>query len=133
LDECGGPFNANSAHPFEILPVNNFLEILLILLIPFLLLTHSDDSQEIPGRDGFIYNYDDAFIVFLGVMYWSDIMAIPCAEAGVNGSIWKARVSSGLAARFFLLSAQQLFLWRCEHNARLINAIGGMSRCCLFC
>jgi len=57
----GGFFNANSAHPFENPnPLTNFVEILLILLILFLLLTHSTLHRQYQAGVGFIYNDNDA-------------------------------------------------------------------------
>jgi len=61
-DERRWFFNANSAHPFENpTPLTNFMEILLILLIPFSLTYTFGASQAIQAGMGFIYNNNDAF------------------------------------------------------------------------
>jgi K+-transporting ATPase ATPase A chain len=85
----GGFFNANSAHPFENpTPLTNFLEILLILLIPFSL-TYTFGRFTGNTRQGWALftTMMILFIVFLGVMYWSEYSGNPLVqELGVNGS-----------------------------------------------
>ncbi|MFZ2071811.1 MAG: potassium-transporting ATPase subunit KdpA [Halobacteriota archaeon] len=84
----GGFFNANSAHPFENpTPVTNFLEILLILLIPFAL-TYTFGRFAGNTRQGWALYATMMllFIVFLGVMYWSEYSGNPhVQELGVSG------------------------------------------------
>jgi K+-transporting ATPase ATPase A chain len=84
----GGFFNANSAHPFENpTPLTNFLEILLILLIPFSL-TYTFGRFAGNTRQGWaLYaTIMMLFIVFLGVMYWSEYNGNRLVQPGVNGS-----------------------------------------------
>ena len=85
----GGFFNANSAHPFENpTPLTNFLEILLILLIPFSL-TYTFGRFTGNTRQGWaLYaTIMMLFIIFLGVMYWSEYNGNPIVQKlGVNGS-----------------------------------------------
>jgi K+-transporting ATPase ATPase A chain len=85
----GGFFNANSAHPFENpTPFTNFLEILLILLIPFAL-TYTFGRFAGNTRQGWaLYaTMMMLFVVFLGVMYWSEYTGNPFVQKlGVSGS-----------------------------------------------
>ncbi len=85
----GGFFNANSAHPFENpTPLTNFVEILLILIIPFSL-TYTFGRFTGNTRQGWaLYaTIMMLFIVFLGVMYWSAYNGNPLVQKlGVNGS-----------------------------------------------
>ncbi len=85
----GGFFNANSAHPFENpTPLTNFVEILLILLIPFSL-TYTFGRFAGNTRQGWALfaAMMMLFILFLGVMYWSEYNGNPLVQKlGVNGS-----------------------------------------------
>jgi K+-transporting ATPase ATPase A chain len=84
----GGFFNANSAHPFENpTPFTNFLEILLILFIPFAL-TYTFGRFVRNTRQGWALcaTMMMLFIVFLGVMYWSEYTGNPLVQKlGVSG------------------------------------------------
>lgn len=84
----GGFFNANSAHPFENpTPLTNFLEILLILLIPFSL-TYTFGRFSGNTRQGWaLYaTMMMLFILFLGTMYWSEYNGNPLVKKlGVSG------------------------------------------------
>jgi K+-transporting ATPase ATPase A chain len=90
----GGPFNANSAHPFENPnPLTNFLEILLILIIPFSL-TYTFGRFAGNTRQGWALfaAMMMLFIVFLGVMYWSEHSGNPLVQKlGVNGSYMEGK------------------------------------------
>ncbi len=90
----GGFFNANSAHPFENpTPFTNFLEILLILLIPFSL-TYTFGRFAGNTRQGWALftTMMMLFIVFLGVMYWSEYNGNPLVQKlGVNGSYMEGK------------------------------------------
>jgi K+-transporting ATPase ATPase A chain len=89
----GGFFNANSAHPFENpTPLTNFLEILLILLIPFSL-TYTFGRFTGNTRQGWaLYaTIMMLFIVFLGVMYWSEYNGNPLVQPDVNGSYMEGK------------------------------------------
>jgi len=90
----GGFFNANSAHPFENpTPLTNFLEILLILLIPFSL-TYTFGRFTGNTRQGWALfaTIMMLFIVFLGVMYWSEYNGNPLVQKlGVNGSYMEGK------------------------------------------
>jgi K+-transporting ATPase ATPase A chain len=85
----GGPFNANSAHPFENPnPLTNYLEILLILIIPFSL-TYTFGRFAGNTRQGcaLFAAMMMLFIIFLGVMSWSEYSGNPLVQKlGVNGS-----------------------------------------------
>jgi K+-transporting ATPase ATPase A chain len=90
----GGPFNANSAHPFENpTPLTNFLEILLILIIPFSL-TYTFGRFAGNTRQGWALfaTIMMLFILFLGVMYWSEYSGNPLVQKlGVNGSYMEGK------------------------------------------
>jgi K+-transporting ATPase ATPase A chain len=90
----GGFFNANSAHPFENpTPLTDFLEILLILLIPFSL-TYTFGRFSGNTRQGWALftTMMMLFIVFLGVMYWSEYNGNPLVQKlGVNGSYMEGK------------------------------------------
>ncbi len=90
----GGFFNANSAHPFENpTPLTNFLEILLILLIPFSF-TYTFGRFTGNTREGWaLYTtIIMLFIIFLGVMYWSEYNGNPLVQnLGVNGSYMEGK------------------------------------------
>jgi len=90
----GGFFNANSAHPFENpTPLTNFLEILLILLIPFSL-TYTFGRFTGNTRQGWALFtvMMMIFILFLGVMYWSEYNGNPLTQKlGVNGSYMEGK------------------------------------------
>ncbi|MCZ7398788.1 MAG: potassium-transporting ATPase subunit KdpA [Candidatus Methanoperedens sp.] len=89
----GGFFNANSAHPFENpTPLTNFLEILLILIIPFSL-TYTFGRFAGNTRQGWALftTMMMLFIVFLGVMYWSEYNGNPLVQPGVNGSYMEGK------------------------------------------
>ncbi len=89
----GGFFNANSAHPFENpTPFTNFLEILLILLIPFSL-TYTFGRFAGNTRQGWALftTMMMLFIVFLGVMYWSEYNGNPLVQLSVNGSYMEGK------------------------------------------
>ncbi|MCZ7395137.1 MAG: potassium-transporting ATPase subunit KdpA [Candidatus Methanoperedens sp.] len=89
----GGPFNANSAHPFENPnPLTNFLEIFLILLIPFAL-TYTFGRFAGNTRQGWALYAAIMilFILFLGVMYWSEYSGNPLVQPGVNGSYMEGK------------------------------------------
>jgi len=89
----GGFFNANSAHPFENpTPLTNFLEILLILLIPFSL-TYTFGRFAGNTRQGWALfaAMMMLFIIFLGVMYWSEYNGNPLVQPGVNGSYMEGK------------------------------------------
>jgi len=69
------------------------------------------------------------FIIFLGVMYWSEYNGNPLVQKlGVNGSyIEVKRSGSGSSARFFLQLAQTgTSSGAVNRNARLLTPIGGM-------
>src|SRR5659263_751831 len=90
----GGFFNANSAHPFEHpTPLTNFLEILLILLIPFSLTytfgRFTGNTRQ--GRALFTVMLM-IFVLFLRVMYWSEYNGNPLTQKlGVNGSYMEGK------------------------------------------
>ena len=90
----GGPFNANSAHPFENpSPLTNFLEILLILIIPFSL-TYTFGRFTGNTRQGWALfaAMMMLFIIFLGVMYWSEHTGNPLVQKlGINGSYMEGK------------------------------------------
>ncbi len=90
----GGFFNANSAHPFENpTPLTNFLEILLILLIPFSL-TYTFGRFAGNTRQGWALftTMMMLFIVFLGAMYLSEYNGNPLVQKlGVNGSYMEGK------------------------------------------
>ncbi len=90
----GGFFNANSAHPFENpTPLTNFLEMLLILLIPFAL-TYTFGCFAGNTRQGWaLYSAIMVlFVIFLGVMYWSEYSGNPLVQKlGVNGSYMEGK------------------------------------------
>ncbi len=89
----GGPFNANSAHPFENpTPLTNFLEIFLILLIPFSL-TYTFGRFAGNTRQGWALYAAIMilFIIFLGVMYWSEYNGNPLVQPDVNGSYMEGK------------------------------------------
>jgi len=90
----GGPFNANSAHPFENPnPLTNFLEILLILIIPFSL-TYTFGRFAGNTRQGWALfaAMMMLFIIFLGVMYWSEYSGNPLVQKlGINGSYMEGK------------------------------------------
>jgi len=89
----GGFFNANSAHPFENpTPLTDFLEILLILLIPFSL-TYTFGLFAGNTRQGWTLftTIMMLFIIFLGVMYWSEYNGNPLVQPGVNGSYMEGK------------------------------------------
>jgi K+-transporting ATPase ATPase A chain len=90
----GGPFNANSAHPFENpTPFTNFLETLLILLIPFSL-TYTFGRFTGNTRQGWAIfaTMMILFIAFLGAMYWSEYDGNPLVQKlGVNGSYMEGK------------------------------------------
>ncbi len=89
----GGFFNANSAHPFENpTPLTNFLEILLILLIPFSL-TYTFGRFTGNTRQGWALftTIIVLLIIFLGVMYWSEYNGNPLVQPGVNGSYMEGK------------------------------------------
>ncbi|VVB85672.1 Potassium-transporting ATPase potassium-binding subunit [uncultured archaeon] len=84
----GGFFNANSAHPFENpTPLTNYLEILLILLIPFSL-TYTFGRFSGNTRQGWALftTMMMLFIVLLGVMYWSEYSGNPLVKPVASGS-----------------------------------------------
>ena len=90
----GGFFNANSAHPFENpSPLTDFLEILLILLIPFSL-TYTFGRFTGNTRQGWaLYaTIMMLFLIFLGVMYWSEYNGNPLVQKlGINGSYMEGK------------------------------------------
>ncbi|HEY9205261.1 MAG TPA: potassium-transporting ATPase subunit KdpA [Candidatus Methanoperedens sp.] len=89
----GGFFNANSAHPFENpTPLTNFLEILLILLIPFSL-TYTFGHFAGNTRQGWALftTMIMLFMIFLGVMYWSEYNGNPLVQPDVNGSYMEGK------------------------------------------
>ena len=90
----GGPFNANSAHPFENpTPLTNFFEIFLILLIPFSL-TYTFGRFAGNTRQGWALfaTIMILFILFLGMMYWSEYSGNPLVQKlGVNGSYMEGK------------------------------------------
>ncbi len=89
----GGFFNANSAHPFENpTPLTNFLEILLILLIPFsLTYTFGRFSGNTKQGWAIFTTMMMLFIIFLGAMYWSEYSGNPLVQPGVNGSYMEGK------------------------------------------
>ncbi|MCZ7382082.1 MAG: potassium-transporting ATPase subunit KdpA [Candidatus Methanoperedens sp.] len=89
----GGFFNANSAHPFENpTPLTNFLEILLILIIPFSL-TYTFGRFAGNTRQGWALftTMMMLFVVFLGVMNWSEYNGNPLVQPGINGSYMEGK------------------------------------------
>jgi K+-transporting ATPase ATPase A chain len=90
----GGLFNANSAHPFENpTPLTNILEIFLILIIPFSL-TYTFGRFAGNTRQGWALfsAMMMLFIIFLGVMYWSEHSGNPLVQKlGVNGSYMEGK------------------------------------------
>lgn len=84
----GGFFGANSAHPFENpTPLTNFLERLLILLIPFsLTYTFGRFSSNTKQGWALFTTMMMLFIVFLCVMYWFEYSGNPLVQKlGING------------------------------------------------
>ena len=118
----GGFFNANSAHPFENpTPLTNFLEILLILLIPFSL-TYTFGRFAGNTRQGWALFtvIMMIFILFLGVMYWSEYNGNPLTQKlGVNGSYMEGKeVRFGIGGSvLFACQLNSYLLRRCKHNA----------------
>jgi len=84
----GGFFNANSSHPFENpTPFSNFLEILLILLIPAAL-TNTFGRMVGSSRQGWaLYAVMLFFLVLaIGVQYWAEYNGNPLVQKiGVHG------------------------------------------------
>ena len=84
----GGFFNANSAHPFENpTPFTNFLEILLILMIPAAL-TYTFGRMVGNTKQGWaIYTAMLVLLVFaIGTMYWTEYSGNPLVQKlGVDG------------------------------------------------
>jgi K+-transporting ATPase ATPase A chain len=84
----GGFFNANSAHPFENpTPFSNFLEILLILLIPAAL-TNTFGRMAGNSRQGWALYAAMLFLLVLaiGVQYWAEYSGNPLMQKmGVHG------------------------------------------------
>jgi K+-transporting ATPase ATPase A chain len=84
----GGFFNANSSHPFENpTPFSNFLEILLILLIPAAL-TNTFGRMVGSFRQGWALYAAMLFLLVLaiGVQYWAEYNGNPLAQKiGVHG------------------------------------------------
>jgi K+-transporting ATPase ATPase A chain len=84
----GGFFNANSSHPFENpTPFSNFLEILLILLIPAAL-TNTFGRMVGSSRQGWALYTAMLFLLVLaiGVQYWAEYNGNPLVQKiGVHG------------------------------------------------
>jgi len=126
----GGFFNANSAHPFENpTPLANFLEILLILLIPFSL-TYTFGRFTGNTRQGWaLYaTIMMLFIVFLGVMYWSEYNGNPLVQPGVNGSYMEGKeVRFGIGGSvLFAVSTTATSSGAVNNMHDSLTAIGGM-------
>jgi K+-transporting ATPase ATPase A chain len=97
----GGFFNANSAHPFENpTPLSNFIEILLILVIPASL-TYTFGIMTGNTRQGWalLSAMFFLFIVSLAVMQWAEVQGNPfLADLGVQGGNMEGKeVRFGLA------------------------------------
>jgi K+-transporting ATPase ATPase A chain len=84
----GGFFNANSSHPFENpTPFSNFLEVLLVLLIPAAL-TNAFGRMVGSSRQGWALYSAMLFLLILaiGVQYWAEYNGNPLAvKIGVHG------------------------------------------------
>ncbi len=85
----GGFFNANSAHPFENpTPLTNFVEILLILLIPAGL-TYTFGRMVGSSRQGWAIYCAPCCFMFIGALatlYWAEILGNPLRQKlGVPG------------------------------------------------
>jgi K+-transporting ATPase ATPase A chain len=90
----GGFFNANSAHPFENpTPFSNFLEILLILLIPAAL-TNTFGRMAGNKRQGWAI-YIAMMLIFvtaIGTMYWAEYHGDPLVQKlGVQGAYMEGK------------------------------------------
>jgi potassium-transporting ATPase potassium-binding subunit len=97
----GGFFNANSAHPFENpTPLSNFIEILLILLIPGAL-TYTFGVMVGNTRQGWMLLGVMLFILIgaFGVMQWAEVSGNPLvAKLGVQSINMEGKeVRNGLA------------------------------------
>ncbi len=127
----GGFFNANAAHPFENpTPFTNFLEILLILLIPFSL-TYTFGRFTGNTRQGWALftTMMMLFIIFLGVMYWSEYNGNPLVQKlGVNGSYMEGKeVRFGIAGSvLFAVSTSATSSGAVNTMHDSLTPIGGM-------
>jgi K+-transporting ATPase ATPase A chain len=97
----GGFFNANSAHPFESpTPLSNFIEILLILLIPGAL-TYTFGVMVGNTRQGWMLLGVMLFILIgaFGVLQWAEVSGNPLvAKLGVQSINMEGKeVRNGLA------------------------------------
>ncbi|MBW4055402.1 MAG: potassium-transporting ATPase subunit KdpA [Proteobacteria bacterium] len=97
----GGFFNANSAHPFENpTPLSNFIEILLILLIPGAL-TYTFGVMVGNTRQGWMLLGVMLFILIgaFGVMQWAEVSGNPLvAKLGIQSINMEGKeVRNGLA------------------------------------
>jgi len=105
----GGSFNANAAHPFENpTPLSNFVEILLILLIPGAL-TYTFGRMVGSTRQGWAI-YAAMLFMFIGAlttMYWAESHGNPLVQKlGVQGiSMEGKEVRFGLAGSVLFSSA----------------------------
>jgi len=105
----GGSFNANAAHPFENpTPLSNFVEILLILLIPAGL-TYTFGRMVGSTRQGWAV-YAAMLLIFIGAlttMYWAESQGNPLVhKLGVPGiSMEGKEVRFGLAGSVLFSSA----------------------------
>jgi len=127
----GGPFNANSAHPFENPnPLTNYLEILLILIIPFSL-TYTFGRFAGNTRQGWALftTIMILFILFLGVMYWSEYSGNPLVQKlGVNGSYMEGKeVRFGIGSSvLFAVSTTATSTGAVNNMHDSLTPIGGM-------
>ena len=117
----GGWFNANSSHPFENpTPLTNFVEILLILLIPASL-TYTFGRLVGSTRQGWAI-YAAMMILFLtalGTMYWAEANGNPLvAKLGVQGPYLE-----GKEVRFGLGPS---VLWSCATTGTSCGAVNNM-------
>jgi K+-transporting ATPase ATPase A chain len=120
----GGFFNANSAHPFENpTPLSNFLEDLLIFLIPAALV---DTYGRMIGQRKQAYAIYGAmailFVIGLGVAYWTESTPNP-ALAGVAGYDTAQGNMEGKEVRFGLADS---VLWAVTTTDTSCGAVNAM-------
>ena len=127
----GGFFNANSAHPFENpTPLSNFVEILLILLIPGAL-TYTFGVMVGNTRQGWTLLGVMLFvlIVAFGVLQWAEVSGNPLvAKLGVQGANLEGKdVRFGMAgSNLFTVSTTGTSCGAVNTMHDSLTPIGGM-------
>jgi len=125
----GGFFNANSAHPFENpTPLSNFLEVLVILLIPAAL-CYTFGKMVDDTRQGWaiLAAMTIVFVVMLGICAWAEQSGNPAlTKAGVNQAASATQAGGNMEGKETRFGVVNSALWATATTSASNGSVNSM-------